>query len=430
MSTTPSPAATRALTSGYDRVADPRGQRIGGEHEQDPDPDGSREREDPEEIGPPDKASGGAGAAGPAGGTAVLATVVPALSPRGRGGGPGRCPLLYSGRPRPQRTPPSATRRSTIAREGRIGRPVRRPGDQPPAIRRDDGGATREKSISVPGHPGPTGPFRFVRGRSDAGHGDRRTAVGRRGQGQDDRLPRRADRHGRALPGWRQRRPHRRPRRRGLQAAAHAVGRAVPAHHVGHRQRGGGQPADAHRRARRADRARHRRRTRPGEPQRARDHALQRRPRPGERIAAGGCGRRDDRAGHRPDVRRPRMAARAAHGGPAGSRGPARAARARAPRQEPPPRRRWVARRSRSTRSSTQAAGWGDRLRDHFDDTTWLVQAPSRAASTCCSRARRARSSISTTGSTRSSPRRTRWPAARAPAAASGRSRSTRSSAS
>ena len=48
--------------------------------------------------------------------------------------------------------------------------------------------------------------------RPDAGYRDRRAAVGRRGQGQDDRLPGRADGHGRALPGWRQRRPHRRPR--------------------------------------------------------------------------------------------------------------------------------------------------------------------------------------------------------------------------
>ena len=31
--------------------------------------------------------------------------------------------------------------------------------------------------------------------------------------------------------------------------------------------------------------------------------------------------------------------------------------------------------RSRSTRSSTRRAGWGERLRDHLDDTTWLVQA-------------------------------------------------------
>ena len=29
----------------------------------------------------------------------------------------------------------------------------------------------------------------------------------------------------------------------------------------------------------------------------------------------------------------------------------------------------------RSTRSSSRPSGWGERLRDHLDDTTWLVQA-------------------------------------------------------
>ena len=53
----------------------------------------------------------------------------------------------------------------------------------------------------------------------------------------------------------------------------------------------------------------------------------------------------------------------------------------------------------------------------------------SGGATTSCSRAPRARCSTSTTAPTRSSPRRTRSPAGRAPAAGSGRSRSTRSSA-
>ena len=60
-----------------------------------------------------------------------------------------------------------------------------------------------------------------------------------------------------------------------------AVGRALPAHHLGHRQRRRRQPGDADRRARHARRARHRRRARPGQPQRARDHAVPRRARPG-----------------------------------------------------------------------------------------------------------------------------------------------------
>ena len=49
-----------------------------------------------------------------------------------------------------------------------------------------------------------------------------------------------------------------------------------------------------------------------------------------------------------------------------------------------------------------QALAWGVRLRDHLDDTTWLVQAALLAASMSFSRARRARSSTSTMGATRS----------------------------
>ena len=36
--------------------------------------------------------------------------------------------------------------------------------------------------------------------------------------------------------------------------------------------------------------------------------------------------------------------------------------------------RRWARRRSRSSRWSTQALAWGERLAPHLDDTTWLVQ--------------------------------------------------------
>ena len=45
---------------------------------------------------------------------------------------------------------PTDDRRPTIALEGRIGRPVRRPGDQQTAIRRSVGGATREITNLVP----------------------------------------------------------------------------------------------------------------------------------------------------------------------------------------------------------------------------------------------------------------------------------------
>ncbi len=81
-----------------------------------------------------------------------------------------------------------------------------------------------------------------------------------------------------------------------------------------------------------------------------------------------------DRSGDRTDLRRSRLAARAAHGGPARSGGPARADRTGAARQEPAARPRWARRRSTPTRSSSEAVGWGERLRDHLDDTTWLVQ--------------------------------------------------------
>ena len=155
--------------------------------------------------------------------------------------------LLYSPGPRQPAGSP-ATRRSAVARGRRVVRPVRRARvfDQP---RRRTVGATRERCIQVPGHRARG--FFHCRSRSgrppDAGHGDRRAPVGRRGQGQDDRLPRRAGRDGRPLPGRRQRRPHRRQRRRGLQAPPRPVGRAVPAHHVGHRQRRRRQPGDADR---------------------------------------------------------------------------------------------------------------------------------------------------------------------------------------
>ena len=71
-----------------------------------------------------------------------------------------------------------------------------------------------------------------------------------------------------------------------------------------------------------------------------------------------------------------------------------------------------------------RAAAWGERLAGHLDDTTWLVQS-ALARSTCSplARAPRARSSISTTGRTRSSPPRTPSPAARPRAAGSGRCR-------
>ena len=123
------------------------------------------------------------------------------------------------------------------------------------------------------------------------------------------------------------------------------------------------------------DGARHRRRARPRQPQRARDHAVPRRPRPGATR----------RASAAPRSARPGAAsARPTATGPGGSacgwrtcstgRSCASALARVLPDKNAAARRRWAPSRSRSTRSSTQAAGWGERLRDHLDDTTWLVQ--------------------------------------------------------
>ena len=270
--------------------------------------------------------------------------------------------------------------------------------------------------------------FSVLGSATDAGHRDRRAAVGRRGQGQDDRLPGRAGRDGRPLPGWRQRRPHGRQRRRGLQAPPHAVGRALSAHHLGHRERRRRQPGHADRRARHAHVARDRCRPGPGQPQRARDHAVPRGPRPGQRGAPGRRQGGHDGPRDRADVRRPGVAARPADGGPARPRHPARADRRALPdknlllanlgdrtvrgRAAGRPRRRAGA--SVSATTSTTRPGSSRR--------------PWRAASTSCSRAPRARSWTSTTAAIRSSRPRTRSPAARARAAGSARSRSTRSS--
>ena len=145
-------------------------------------------------------------------------------------------------------------------------------------LRRDRPG--RRFSVRRPPSPrSPTAPILSSWIVADAGYGDRGAAVGRRGQGQDDRLPGRAGRDGRALPGWRQRRAYGHQRGRGPQAAADPVGRALPAHHLGHRQRRRRQPADPDRRVRHAGLARDRRLARARQPQLARDHAVPRRPR-------------------------------------------------------------------------------------------------------------------------------------------------------
>ena len=71
---------------------------------------------------------------------------------------------------------------------------------------------------------------------------------------------------------------------------------------------------------------------------------------------------------------------------------------------------------------------YGARLQPYVADTVTLLHEASGRERTCCSRARRRRSSTSTTAPIRTSRRRTRPPAARAPAPASGRATSTASS--
>ena len=83
--------------------------------------------------------------------------------------------------------------------------------------------------------------------------------------------------------------------------------------------------------------------------------ALDRRERGAARRRQG----RHDRPRDRADLRRPRLAARAAHGGPARSGGPARADRARRCPTRTWSSPGWAARPSRSTRSSTTALGLG-----------------------------------------------------------------------
>ena len=73
----------------------------------------------------------------------------------------------------------------------------------------------------------------------------------------------------------------------------------------------------------------------PGQPQRARDHAVPRRPRQGQREPPRGRQGGHDRPRHRADVRRPRLAPGPPDGGPRRRAGPPRADRPGPPGQEP-----------------------------------------------------------------------------------------------
>ena len=155
------------------------------------------------------------------------------------------------------------------------------------------------------------------------------------------------------------------------------VGRALPAHHVGHRQRRRGQPGDAHRRAR------HARRRAASTSSRVRVSrsahvimpyhvALDR----ANEARLGGAKVGHDRARDR---------ARPTATGPGASAcgwrtcSTAAVLRERIERALPDKNlllgvdgRRAVRGRRRS---SSRRLAWGERLRDHLDDTTWLVQA-------------------------------------------------------
>ena len=176
--------------------------------------------------------------------------------------------------------------------------------------------------------------------------------------------------------------------------------------------------------------ARHRRRPRPGQPQRARDHALPRGARRGHGGPPRGRWPGHHPARHRAGLRRPCLARVGIRMGDL---------------LDPPTLRQRLARvlpeRNAVLEDAfglpafdldelvAEAAGWGERAAPTTSWTppTWS-RTPSSAVSTSCSRGPRARCSTSTTAPTPMSRRATRSRAAPAPAAASGRSRSTRSS--
>ena len=150
-------------------------------------------------------------------------------------------------------------------------------------------------------------------------------------------------------------------------------------------------------------------------------------------AAADGRRHRHDQARHRPGLCRPRAGAPACAWATCSSPSclRARLARALAEKNALLARAYGVAPLRPRRRSSPRRVAWGERLRaaHHRHDDARPGRAR-RRASTCSSRAPRARCSTSTTARTRTSRAATRSPAGPAPAAASGRSRSIRSSAS
>ena len=133
---------------------------------------------------------------------------------------------------------------------------------------------TRARSCARRRRRRPAGHARTLDSAAHAGNRHRRRPVGRRGQGQGRRPPRRARRHGRPLPGRQQRRPHHRPRRREVGLPPDPERDPVPGQGLHHRQRRGHRPARPDRGDRRAARPRRRRQRPEGQRQRAPDHAL------------------------------------------------------------------------------------------------------------------------------------------------------------
>ena len=162
----------------------------------------------------------------------------------------------------------------------------------------------------------------------------------------------------------------------------------------------------------------------PGQRQRPPDPAVPPGARRAHRAPARQEQARHDQARHRPGLRRQGAARRPARAGPARPEDLPREARRRCSRRRT---RSWprstTGCRCRPTRSPTRyldELAPPARAATSPTPSTWCTTR-SRPASTCCSRARRPRSSTSTTAPIRSSRRRTRSPAAPAPAPASGR---------
>ena len=247
-----------------------------------------------------------------------------------------------------------------------------------------------------------SGPPPYTRSRH-ARTSHRGRPVGRRREGEGHRPARRAGRPRDPLPGRQQRRPHDRPRRRGVQVPPDPVRHPLPRQAVRDRQRRRDRPAGAARGDRGAQAPRHRRQRPADLRQRAPDHAVPRAARPRRRGAARQAADRHHAARHRPLLRRQGRAARHPRAGPARREDPAQedhgGARAQAPaaaavREGPRARPAHDDRGVRHLRPPARAVH-----RRHGADR---LATRSSAAGSSCSRARRARCSTSTTAPIRS----------------------------